>query len=72
MGHYFLERRYLSVQPYILIDKKAGPGLYTVCPKSSDPFYMISYYIKWVTTSWTYSMRHHVGNVKSLSLHRHE
>ena len=26
-----------------------------VCPKSSDPFYIITYYIKWVTTSWTYS-----------------
>ena len=28
----------------------------TVCPRSSDPFYIVSYYIKWVTTSWTYSM----------------
>ena len=28
---------------------------YTVCPRSSDPFYIISYYIKWVTTSWTNS-----------------
>ena len=27
----------------------------TVCPGSSDPFYMVSYYIKLVTTSWTYS-----------------
>ena len=27
----------------------------TVCPKSSDPFYIESYYIKWVTTSCTYS-----------------
>mgnify|MGYP001295737045 CR=1 FL=1 len=24
-------------------------------PRSSDPFYIVSYYIKWVTTSWTYS-----------------
>ena len=23
----------------------------TVCPRSSDPFYMLTYYIKWVTTS---------------------
>ena len=29
---------------------------YTVCPGSSDPFYIVSYYIKRVTTSWTYSM----------------
>ena len=28
---------------------------YTVRPKSSDPFYIVSYYIKWVTTSWTHS-----------------
>ena len=27
----------------------------TVCPRSSDPFYIVSYYIKWVTTSWTNS-----------------
>ena len=25
----------------------------TVCPRSSDPFYVVTYYIKWVTTSWT-------------------
>ena len=23
--------------------------------KSSDPFTIVSYYLKWVTTSWTYS-----------------
>ena len=27
----------------------------TVCPGSSDPFYIVSYYVKWATTSWTYS-----------------
>ena len=27
----------------------------TVCPGSSDPFHTLSYYIKWVTTSWTHS-----------------
>ena len=27
----------------------------TVCLRSSDSFYMVSYYIRWVTTSWTYS-----------------
>ena len=26
----------------------------TVCPVISDPFYIVSYYVKWVTTSWTY------------------
>ena len=28
--------------------------LTTVCPRSSDPFYIVCYYIIWVTTSWTY------------------
>ena len=28
---------------------------YTVCPRTSDPFDILSYYIKWVITSWTYS-----------------
>ena len=27
----------------------------TVSPRSSDPFYIESYCIKWVTTSWTHS-----------------
>ena len=27
-----------------------------VCPRSSDPFCTVTYYIKWFTTSWTYSM----------------
>ena len=26
-----------------------------MCPGRSDPFYIASYCIKWVTTSWTYS-----------------
>ena len=28
----------------------------TVCPGSSDPFYILTYYIKWATTSWIHSM----------------
>ena len=28
----------------------------TVCPRSSDPFYVATYYIKWGTASWTYSI----------------
>ena len=28
----------------------------TKCPGSSDPFYIVSYYIKWVTTSWTHGI----------------
>ena len=29
--------------------------VHTVRPRSSDPFYVVTYYIKWATTSWTYS-----------------
>ena len=29
---------------------------YTHCPKSLDPVYIVTYYIKWVTTSWTDGM----------------
>ena len=25
----------------------------TECPRGSDPFYIVTYYMKWVTTSWT-------------------
>ena len=32
--------------------------VYTVCPRSSDPFCIESYHIKRVTTSWTYSILH--------------
>ena len=35
----------------------------TVCPISSDPFYVVTYFIKWVTTSWTYSMYTWIDNV---------
>ena len=27
----------------------------TVCPRSCDPFYVVSFYIKWVTTFLIYS-----------------
>ena len=30
--------------------------LTTVCPRSSDSFYVVSYKIKWVTTSLTHSI----------------
>ena len=30
-------------------------SLDTMCPRSSDPYYIVTYYMKRVTTSWTYS-----------------
>ena len=29
-----------------------------MCQRSSYPFYIVSYCLKWVTTSWTYSISH--------------
>ena len=31
----------------------ANFALQTVCPRSSDPFLIVRYYIKWITNSWT-------------------
>ena len=28
----------------------------TVFPRSSDPFHVVSFYVKWVPTSWAHSM----------------
>ena len=36
-------------------EQNTHPVCFTVCPGSSDQFYIVTYYIKWVTTSWTYS-----------------
>ena len=35
--------------------------LYTVCPRSSYPFHIVSYYVKWGTTSWAYSTRNTIS-----------
>ena len=40
-----------------LIGQCCAPAV-TVCPRSSDPFYIVSYYINWVNTSWTHSINH--------------
>ena len=31
--------------------------IYTICPRISDPFYGVTYYKKWITTSWTDSKK---------------
>ena len=41
------------------------PKIYTVCPRSSDPFYVVTYCIKWVTTSWKYSIPYNLSNCNS-------
>ena len=42
------------MEPIMVFTDHRTDGSYTVCPGSSDPFYIVTYYIKWVTTSWTY------------------
>ena len=39
------------------MDSKENYVLSTICPRSSDPFYIVTYYMKRVTTSWTDGMR---------------
>jgi len=39
---------------YGLFTNHEGKELYV---HASDPFYIVNYYIKWVTTSWTHSIQ---------------
>ena len=50
----------MSSKTFVMLYKKlpehfkvAHFNPHTVCPGRSDPFYIVSYYIKWVITSWT-------------------
>ena len=31
-------------------------SLHSICPRSLGPFHIVTYYRKWVKTSWTYGM----------------
>ena len=44
----------------------------TICPRSSDSFYIVSYYKKWVTFSWTHSREIEIGKRQSSKLSRKE
>ena len=39
-----------------------------ICPRSSDPFYNVTYYIKWGTTFWTDKYYKYLGTWKWTSL----
>ena len=47
MGDYFLDMQYLLGSIGII-------SLSTACPRCLDQFYIVGYYLKWVT-SWAYS-----------------
>ena len=49
-----LSQRSNKEKDTLYANTKLDQGIYTtVCPRSSGPFYVVTYYIKWVTTSWT-------------------
>ena len=37
--------------------QKKERDTHTLCPRRSNPFYIVCYYLKWVTTSWTDSTK---------------
>ena len=45
----------------ITYNDKTSKGI--VCTKSLDPIYIITYYRKWVKTSWTYSKLRAINNL---------
>ena len=44
---------YITLSMNLSLGVPSVPLATTVCPRSSDPFCIVTYYIKWVTTSWT-------------------
>ena len=42
---------------------KVGVRVHTKCPRSSYPFYIVTYNIKGVTTSWSYSIKFSFTNL---------
>jgi len=43
----------LFKEMFTIIMKYFETKKYRLCPKSSDPLYIVSYLIEWVTTYWT-------------------
>ena len=42
----------------------------TVCPRSFGPFYVVSNYMNWVKTSWTYSNISDIAKTKDSNIAR--
>ena len=66
-SHHALIRsyRYKINQYFLIVEKKTKKKKKnTIRPRSSDPIYVVTYCIKWVTTSWTDSRE----NNKKMSL----
>ena len=44
----------IRIRGFAIVSSRVADQGYAICPRSSDLFYIVSYYIKWVTTSWTH------------------
>ena len=56
-SNFWPDIRYVSEIVYIIrLDIKFS----TICLRSSYPFYIVSYYINWVTTSWKYNISENI------------
>ena len=49
----YIDLRYILSIQVCASQKPKIRSKQTVCQRSSDPLYIVTYYIKWVTTSWT-------------------
>ena len=58
MAQFHAFHKFSCVQ-YEFVSKSIGSVefWYTICPRSLDTFYIVSYVIKWVKTSWIYSIK---------------
>ena len=45
----------LTSSPEVSVLFKVRSRITTVCPRGLDPFYTVTYYMKWVNTTWTHS-----------------
>ena len=45
-----------SICSYLAVNCTVKDTTSTVCPRTSDPFYIVTHHTKLVTTSWTYCM----------------
>ena len=57
-AHFFQIILQLSLESCMKVRRlRSGSSAGTICPVSSDPFYIVTYHIKWVTTFLTNSTK---------------
>ena len=48
--------QYLTYRIEWTMHKSGSVEPNTICPRSSDSFFIVTYYMRWVTAAWTHSM----------------